>query len=91
MFAGTSSVLMHALTTDTPDSNDRCYRATLTSIAVIIIIIVLLVFGHGYIHSVLLWLEKVGPVVSVSVLMALFVVISFPVAWGLQLLMLTAG
>ncbi|BFZ19607.1 hypothetical protein BsWGS_22646 [Bradybaena similaris] len=89
--AGASEALMHALTTDSPDSNDRCYRASLTSILVIIIIILLLVFGHSYIHWVLMWLEQSGPAVGVSVLMMLFLLICFPVAWGLQLLMLAAG
>ncbi|KAI8759569.1 transmembrane protein 64 [Biomphalaria glabrata] len=88
---GTSSVLMHAIITDSPDSSDRCYRATLCSIGVIIFIVVILVFGHKHIRSLLLWLEHVDPVVSLSVLGALFILISFPIAWGLSLLMVTSG
>ncbi|XP_005100795.1 transmembrane protein 64 [Aplysia californica] len=89
--AGPSRVLMHAIITDTPDSNDWCYRATLTSIAVIVVIVSLLVFGHRYIRNVLTWLEHVDPKVSVSVITGLFVLISFPMAWGLSLLMVTSG
>ena len=82
---------MHAIITDHPDSRDLCYRATLTSMAVIVIIVALLVFGHHYIRSVLGWLEKVDLKVSLSVIVFLFVVISFPIAWGLSLLMVTCG
>lgn len=88
---GSSNALMHAIITDTPDSNDWCYRATLTSVGVIVIIVAFLVFGHRHIRSVLLWLEQVDPALSVSVLAGLFVVICFPIAWGLSLLMVTSG
>ncbi|XP_059162464.1 transmembrane protein 64-like isoform X2 [Physella acuta] len=76
---------------DTPDSNDLCYRTSLTSIAVIILIVTFLVFGHRHIRSGLMWLEQVEPTTSVSIIAALFVVISFPIAWGLSLLMVTSG
>ncbi|KAK3772890.1 hypothetical protein RRG08_024075 [Elysia crispata] len=89
--AAHSSALVNAIITDKPDSNDWCYRATLTSIAIIIIIVALLVFGHGYIRSILLWLEKVDPVMSITVLMVLFLFVCFPMAWGLSLLMVTTG
>ncbi|KAH9515700.1 Transmembrane protein 64 [Bulinus truncatus] len=89
--SGTSSALMHAIITDSPDSIDWCYRATVTSFAVIVFVVVFLLFGHRHIRSLLLWLEHVDPVVSVSVLAALFIVISFPIAWGLSLLMVTSG
>ncbi|GFO43488.1 transmembrane protein 64 [Plakobranchus ocellatus] len=89
--AAHSSALVNAIITDAPDSNDWCYRATLTSIAIIIIIVALLVFGHGYIRSILLWLEKVDPVMSITVLMVLFLFVCFPMAWGLSLLMVTTG
>ncbi|GFS16414.1 transmembrane protein 64 [Elysia marginata] len=89
--AAHSSALVNAIITDNPDSSDWCYRATLTSIAIIIIIVALLVFGHGYIRSILLWLEKVDPVMSITVLMVLFLFVCFPMAWGLSLLMVTTG
>ena len=59
--------------------------------AVIVIIVSLLVFGHSYIRDLLTWLEQVDIKVSVSVIMGLFCVISFPMAWGLSLLMVTCG
>ena len=82
---------MNAIITDSPDSKDWCYRATLTSFAAIVIIVVLLAFAHQYIHKVLMWLEKVEPQISLSVIQLLFIVISFPIAWGLSLMMITCG
>uniref|UniRef100_A0A0B6ZRU6 VTT domain-containing protein n=1 Tax=Arion vulgaris TaxID=1028688 RepID=A0A0B6ZRU6_9EUPU len=88
---GTCRRVMQAIITGTSDSNDWCCRVTLVSAAVSLILLFFLVFGHRYIYSVLLWMEHTDPKISVLVLAALFIIICFPVAWGLSILMVTAG
>lgn len=68
-----------------------CYQVSLTSVVVISVICGLVVALRQYIKDLLLWLQTTDLFVGYFIFLALFTVVSFPVAWGYMLLMIAAG
>lgn len=72
-------------------SGPSCYQLSISSVILISIICILVVTCREYIKNLLLWLEQTDPYVSVFIFLLLFIVTSFPMAWGYILLMVAAG
>lgn len=83
-------IIVDALVT-TPTATTRWYQASLTSIVVTIIILSCLIFGHAYIHAMLLWIQEADVLIGLVIFTALFFAISFPLFWGYTLLLLASG
>ncbi|XP_061198393.1 transmembrane protein 64-like [Saccostrea echinata] len=72
-------------------SGPSCYQLSISSVILISIICILVVTCRQYIKDLLLWLEQTDPYISVFIFLLLFIVTSFPMAWGYILLMVAAG
>ncbi|ESO94959.1 hypothetical protein LOTGIDRAFT_74287, partial [Lottia gigantea] len=69
----------------------RCYHASITSVIVMALILMLVIFGHNYIRIVLTWIESQDVEVGCVIFLILYIIVSFPIAWGYVLLMIAAG
>ncbi|KAK6185303.1 hypothetical protein SNE40_007566 [Patella caerulea] len=87
----TSSALNDLLPSHDTEKSNRCYQASITSVIVIAFILLLVIFGHHYIKTLLLWIESQDIEVGCAIFLVLYIIISFPIAWGYILLMLAAG
>lgn len=72
-------------------SGPSCYQLSISSVILISIICILVVTCRNYVKDLLLWLEQTDPYISVFIFLLLFIVTSFPMAWGYILLMVAAG
>ena len=69
----------------------NCYQVTLSSILIISFICFLLVVCRDYIKDMLVWMENVDLRVSFVIFLLLYTAVSYPMAWGVILLMLACG
>ncbi|XP_071116554.1 transmembrane protein 64-like [Haliotis cracherodii] len=72
-------------------STSKCYQASIASFVMIAVVISALIFGHQFIKDLLMWLTEVDFFISYAIFLALHIVVSFPIAWGYVLLMVSAG
>ena len=90
MAGGHSSSLEDGFYSD-PSTAASCGHMSIVSLTVISIICLLLIFFRNYIKDLLLWLETTDAMVSYVAFLCMFTLVSFPVAWGYFLLLLTTG
>lgn len=69
----------------------NCYQVTLSSIVIISLTCFLLVVCRDYIKDVLVWMENVDLTISFVIFMFLYILVSYPIAWGVILLMIACG
>lgn len=75
----------------TDKKSTNCYQVTLTSILLISIICFLLVICRDYIKNLLVWMENADLTVSFLIFLVLYTIVSYPMAWGVILLMIACG
>lgn len=68
-----------------------CYQASLGTVLIITVMCMVIVLCRHYIHSLLLWVETADVIVGLTLFLALFTVVSFPLTFGYFLLMIAAG
>lgn len=90
MAGGHSSTIEDGFYSD-PSTAASCGHMSIVSLTVISIICLLLIFFRNYIKDLLLWLETTDAMVSYIAFLCMFTLVSFPVAWGYFLLLLTTG
>ncbi|WAR12133.1 TMM64-like protein [Mya arenaria] len=69
----------------------NCYQVTLSSIVIISLTCFLLVVCREYIKNLLLWMENLDLISSFVIFTLLYIIVSFPMAWGVILLMIACG
>jgi len=69
----------------------NCYQVTLMSIVIISLTCFLLVVCREYIKNVLVWMENLDLTVSFLIFLLLYIAVSYPMAWGVILLMIANG
>lgn len=75
--------------TDKKETN--CYQVTLSSVFLITITCFLLLVCRDYIKNLLVWMENVDSIVGFLIFLVLYTIVSYPMAWGVILLMLACG
>eukprot|EP00106_Octopus_bimaculoides_P010861 XP_014778303.1 PREDICTED: transmembrane protein 64-like [Octopus bimaculoides] len=83
------SVLEDSFYSDPSATN--CGHMSIVSLTVISIICLLLIFFKSYVKDMLLWLEHTDAIVSYLAFLCMYTLVSFPIAWGYFLLLLTTG
>lgn len=73
------------------EKGPNCYQVTLSSIVIIALTCFLLVVGRDYIKELLVWMENVDLTISFMIFMILYIIVSYPIAWGVILLMIACG
>lgn len=93
MAGGHSSTLEAGFYSDPSSSSTAagCGQMSIVSLTAISIICLLLIFFRNYVKDFLLWLETTDATVSYVAFLCMFTIVSFPVAWGYFLLLLTTG
>ncbi|KAL4235080.1 Transmembrane protein 64 [Mactra antiquata] len=69
----------------------NCYQVTLSSLVIISITCFLLVVCRDYIKDLLVWMENVDRFISLLIFVVLYTIVSYPMAWGVILLMIANG
>ena len=69
----------------------NCYQVCLSSIVIIGVTCFLVVLCRDLIKDLLIWLASVHIAVSVVIFLLLFIIVSYPMAWGVILLMIACG
>ncbi|KAH3775976.1 transmembrane protein 64-like [Dreissena polymorpha] len=69
----------------------NCYQVTLLSVVVIALTIFFLVLFREYIKDVLIWMANLDLKVSFVIFLLLYILVSYPIAWGVILLMIACG
>lgn len=82
---------MFDLMGETHRKHTNCYQVTLSSFALISLICLMLVVCRDYIKDLLVWMENVDLTVSFLIFVILYTVVSYPMAWGVILLMIACG
>ncbi|GAB1598031.1 transmembrane protein 64-like [Argonauta hians] len=72
-------------------SATNCGHMSIVSLAVISIICLLLIFFKSYVKDMLTWLEHTDALVRYLAFLFMYTLVSFPIAWGYFLLLLTTG
>ncbi|XP_060593570.1 transmembrane protein 64-like [Ruditapes philippinarum] len=75
----------------TDNKKTNCYQVTLSSFVLIAIICFLLLLCRDYIKDLLVWMENVDLTVSFLIFLVLYTIVSYPMAWGVILLMIACG
>lgn len=69
----------------------NCYQVCLSSVIIIGVICFLVVICRDLIRDLLIWLASVHIAVSIVIFLLLFIIVSYPMAWGVILLMIACG
>lgn len=69
----------------------NCYQVCLSSVVVIGVTCFLVVICRDLIRDLLVWLANVHIAVSTVIFLLLFIIVSYPMAWGVILLMIACG
>ena len=75
----------------TDKNGPNCYQVCLSSVVIIGVTCFVVVICRDLIKDILVWLASVHIGVSVVIFLLLFVVVSYPMAWGMILLMIACG
>lgn len=75
----------------TDNKKTNCYQVTLSSVFLITVTCFLLLVCRDYIKDLLVWMENVDRTVSFLIFLVLYTIVSYPMAWGVILLMLACG
>ena len=75
----------------TDNKKTNCYQVTLSSFVLIAITCFLLLVCRDYIKDLLVWMENVDLTVSLLIFLVLYTIVSYPMAWGVILLMIACG
>lgn len=86
-----SLVRLETLDFKVKSKSTNCYQVTLSSICIIALTCLLVIVFRDYIKDLLVWMENVDLSVSFLIFIVLFTLVSFPVAWGIILLMIACG
>lgn len=73
------------------NNGPNCYQVCLSSVVVIGVTCFLVVLCRDLIKDLLVWLASVHIAVSVVIFLLLFIIVSYPMAWGVILLMIACG
>ena len=73
------------------EKGPNCYQVTLSSIVIIALTCFLLVVCRDYIKDLLVWMENVDLTISFVIFTILYIIVSYPIAWGVILLMIACG
>ncbi|XP_045192357.1 transmembrane protein 64-like [Mercenaria mercenaria] len=75
----------------TDNKKTNCYQVTLSSVVLIALTCFLLLVCRDYIKDLLVWMENIDLTVSLLIFVVLYTVVSYPMAWGVILLMIACG
>lgn len=73
------------------EKGPNCYQVTLSSIVIISLTCFLLVVCRDYIKDLLVWMENMDLTLSFVIFTFLYIIVSYPIAWGVILLMIACG